>query len=198
MIPRMFHRVVPEVVPDRFEEFWERFKRLHPGWEFVTWQDPLDPADWETGFLFDRCTAGAQLAGLVRLEVIWRYGGFYVDMDMEPLRSFEPLREHQCVFGTEGNGVLTDAIFGAEQHHPGIRACVDRFLRGFWHENPSMTGPLHTTHVLGGRPDVTVLEQKAFFPYLWTEPERAGEEFPDSFAVHRWNHSWKHWDHGSD
>jgi len=194
VIPKILHRVVPEEVPDRFEEFWQRFCAMHPDWEHLTWRDPLDPADWELGHLFDRCTAGAQLAGLVRLEVVWRHGGVYVDMDMEPLRPFDDLLAHQCFFGTEGNGVLTDAVFGAERHHPGIRACVDRFLDGFWHPSPSVTGPLHTTAVLGNRADVTVLPQHIFFPYLWTEPERADEEFPDSYAVHRWNHSWKDWD----
>lgn len=193
MIPRIFHRVVPEVVPARFEAFWERFQELHPGWEFITWRDPLDSTDWELGFLHERCTAGAQLAGLVRLEVIWRHGGVYVDMDTEPLRSFEPLLDNECFFGTEDGVILTDAIFGAMQGHGGIRACIDRFLNGFWHPNPSVTGPRHTTAVLSGRPDVTVLPKDAFYPYLWTEPERADEEFPNSYALHRWNHSWKDW-----
>ncbi|HEY7821342.1 MAG TPA: glycosyltransferase [Acidimicrobiia bacterium] len=193
MIPRIFHRVVPEVVPARFEAFWERFQELHPGWEFTTWRDPLDATDWELGFLHERCTAGAQLAGLVRLEVIWRHGGVYVDMDTEPLRSFEPLLDNECFFGTEDGTILTDAIFGAVAGHRGIRACIDRFLNGFWHPNPSNTGPRHTTDVLSGRPDVTVLPKDAFYPYLWTEPHRAGEEFPNSYALHRWNHSWKDW-----
>jgi mannosyltransferase OCH1-like enzyme len=193
VIPKILHRCVPEVVPDRYAEFWDRFCAMHPDWQHVTWQDPLNPDDWELGFLFDRCTAGAQLAGLVRLEVVWRFGGVYVDMDLEPLKPFDPLLEHKCFFGTEGGGILTDAVFGAEKSHLGIRQCIDRFRDGFWHPNPSVTGPRHTTVVLGGRPDVTVLPQEAFFPYLWTEPERANEEFPNSYAVHRWNHSWKDW-----
>jgi hypothetical protein len=69
VIPKILHRCVPEVVPDRYAEFWDRFCAMHPDWQHVTWQDPLNPDDWELGFLFDRCTAGAQLAGLVRLEV---------------------------------------------------------------------------------------------------------------------------------
>ena len=193
MIPKILHRCVPAEVPERYAKFWVGFQRLHPEWEFRTWQDPLDPDDWELGFLFDRCTAGAQLAGLVRLEVIWRHGGVYVDMDMEPLKALDPLLSHECWFGTEDGVILTDAVFGAEQGHPGIRACIDKFLDGFWNPNPSNTGPRHTTAVLSGRPDVTVLPKDAFFPYIWTEPERAGEEFPDSYAVHRWNHSWKDW-----
>ena len=29
-----------------------------------------------------------------------------------------------------------------------------------------------------------------FYPYTWEEPERAGEPFPDSYAVHHWSLSW--------
>lgn len=191
MIPRVLHRVVPEVVPDRFEEFWVRWSALHPDWELRTWRDPLDPDDWELGRLHARCTAGAQLAGLVRLEVVYRYGGVYVDMDTEPVRPFDELLDHQCFIGTEGNGVLTDAVFGAERHHPGIRACIDLLVDGYWSPNPSDTGPLLTTRMLSGRSDVTVLPQAAFYPYLWHEDEV--DPGPGTYAVHRWNHSWKGW-----
>lgn len=191
MIPRILHRVVPEVVPDRFEEFWGRWRELHDGWELMTWQDPIDPADWELGWLHGRCTAGAQLAGLMRLEVVYRFGGVYVDMDLEPVRPFDELLDHRCFIGTEGNGVLTDAVFGAERHHPGIRACIDLLASGFWSRNPSETGPLLTTRMLSGRDDVTVLPQAAFYPYLWHEAEV--EPGPGTYAIHRWNHSWKAW-----
>jgi hypothetical protein len=34
-------------------------------------------------------------------------------MDLEPLKPFDPLLVHKCFFGTEGGGILTDAVFGA-------------------------------------------------------------------------------------
>lgn len=193
MIPRIFHRVVPEVVPDRFEEYWLAFQVLHPDWDFYTWRDPLNPQDFELSYLWDRCTAGAQLAGLVRLEVVWQYGGVYVDMDFEPVRSFNDLLGEQLFIGTEDGVVLTDALFGARPGHAGLRAAIDAFHEGFWSPNPSHTGPLHTTAHLRGRSDVTVIAKDCFYPYLWTEPHRADETFTESYAVHRWNHSWKNW-----
>jgi hypothetical protein len=51
VIPKILHRCVPEVVPDRYAEFWDRFCAMHPDWQHVTWQDPLNPDDWELGFL---------------------------------------------------------------------------------------------------------------------------------------------------
>lgn len=193
MIPPIFHRVVPADVPPQFDAWWRRFQQLHPRWLFVTWQDPLDPTAFELSWLWDRCTAGAQLAGLVRLEVVWRFGGVYVDMDFEPRRPFDPLLDNQLFIGTEDGTVLTDAVFGAEARHPGLRAAIDAFHNGFWSPNPSVTGPLHTTAHLRGRDDVTVVPTDRFYPYLWIEPERASEPFPDAYAIHRWNHSWRNW-----
>lgn len=193
MIPKVLHRTVPEDVPARFEEFWQQWCDMHPDWQTFTWQDPLDPADWELGHLFQRCKTGAQLAGLVRLEVVYRIGGVYVDMDMEPLRPIDDLCDNECFVGDELCGVLPDAMFGAVPGHPGIGTCIERLLQGFWSNNPSDTGPRLFHVVLSGRNDVTVLPKNALYPYSWTEPERAGEDFPDSYAVHRWNNSWKDW-----
>lgn len=193
MIPKIFHRVVPEDVPAQFECWWQKFQQLHPEWRFITWQDPLDPQQFELSHLWDKCTAGAQLAGLVRLEVVHRFGGVYVDMDFEPIKPFDPLLNNQLFIGTEDGTVLTDAVFGAEPNHPGLASAINAFINGYWSNNPSETGPLHTTAHLSGRDDVTVLPTELFYPYLWTEPQRANESFPDAYAVHHWNHSWRNW-----
>jgi mannosyltransferase OCH1-like enzyme len=193
VIPRILHRVVPLEVPPLFDEWWGQWKALHRGWGYATWRDPLNPDEWELGPLFERCATGAQLAGLVRLEAVWRMGGVYVDMDMEPQLPIDDLLDNACFIGTEDGAILTDAMFGATRNHPGIRACMDRLLNGYWSDNPSDTGPRLTTDVLRGRSDVTVLDREAFYPYSWEEPHLAAEAFPNSYAIHRWNHSWKDW-----
>ena len=129
-------------MPDRFEAFWEQAQRLHAGWEFRTWQIPLEPRDFELGHKFGQCTSGAQLAGLVRLEVLWRYGGVYVDMDIEPLRPFDDLLRLPGFVGTEDGAVLTDALLAAEPGHPGFRACIDDYLTPLW--RPVRLRPAHT------------------------------------------------------
>ena len=38
----------------------------------------------------------------------------------------------------------------------------------------------------------TAIAKEAFYPYSYTEPERASEAFPDAYVVHRWGHtSWR-------
>jgi hypothetical protein len=74
VIPKILHRCVPEVVPDRYAEFWDRFCAMHPDWQHVTWQDPLNPDDWELGFLFEplHCRGAAGWASPTRGRVAVR------------------------------------------------------------------------------------------------------------------------------
>lgn len=101
MIPRILHRVVPEHTTADVETFWQRFREMHPTWELRTWRDPLNSEEFELGHLFGRCRRGAELADVVRLEVLHRYGGIYVDSDCEPWRPLDPLLHHSFFIGTE-------------------------------------------------------------------------------------------------
>jgi mannosyltransferase OCH1-like enzyme len=166
---------------------------MHPGWEMVTFRDPLDPADWPiTGHLHAECEAGAQLAGLVRLEAVWQMGGFYIDSDVQPLRSFEPLRQFGCVAGYEDDEWIADAVFGAEAHHPAIGAALSRVLTLSMHDGPSATGPRNLTHALRDRDDVTLLLPVAFYEVGYKERDQLATRTPspDAYARHWWAGSW--------
>lgn len=194
VIPRTFHRVVPHPVPDVFDGYWQRFQDLHPDWEFKTWQDPIDPDGFELGGLFDRCNSGAQLADLVRIEVVYRFGGVYVDMDVEPFKAFDDLPDRSFWVAAQGDGQLCNAVFAAEPQHPALRALMDDLI-GSWPEgNPTNTGPALFTRILSARPDVMIMPPYYFYPYGWSEKDRAMGPFTGSYAAHRWNHSWAGWD----
>lgn len=194
VIPAVLHRVVPEQSPPECEAWWERFGELHPGWALLTHRDPLDPVEWPlTSARWKDCTSGAQLAGLVRLEALWSMGGVYVDQDVEPYRSFEPLRACRAFAAWEDRRVVPDAVLGAEPEHPAIGECLrlalERVEKGAW-----VSGPGVTTEVLPGRDDVLVLPPGAFYPYHYTEKERRDEDHasaqPWAFSVHHWFASW--------
>lgn len=208
MIPHRLIRCVPQLPPDWAEANWERWQDLNPGWEFVTIADPIDPTWFPVlGHLHRYATSGAQLAGMVRLEEVWTSGGVYCDMDMEPLRPLARLLERvdagQAFIGTEDGVHLTDAMFGAPAAHPGLLLCMSRVLdlyHGHEHEGEALpsaqaTGPLTTTVVLSGRPDVVVLPQPVLYPYSYLERHRRHEDFaatsPESIAVHHWAFSWE-------
>lgn len=194
-IPRILHRVVPKVSPATAEVWWAEFGRMHPDWRLLTHRDPLIAAEWPlTSPHWRKVANGAQLADLVRLEALLRWGGVYVDQDVQPVRSFEPLLPLQAFAAWEDERCIPNAILGARPGHPAIRQCLDlaikRMRLGTW-----QAGPWVTTKVLPGREDVLVLPPQAFYDVYYQDPERdtkmiAQKPAPWTFARHHYWGSW--------
>jgi hypothetical protein len=197
-IPPVLHRVVPEHTSAEVERWWDRFADLHPDWELRTWRDPLDPAEWpDTAHKWEACSTGAQLADLVRLEALLRFGGIYVDSDVEPWRAFDELLPLSAFAAWEDHRTVPNAVMGAVPGHPAIRECLDlalsRIPGDVWPAGPGVT-----TEVLVGRRDVILLPPSAFYPVHYRDPERDAKMAdpmtrklnPWAFGLHHYAGSW--------
>lgn len=194
MIPLTLHRTVPADTTDQVEAWWQTAQEHHPKWSHVTWRDPLDPIKFpRTSEHWARCGTGAQRAGLIRLEVLWHYGGIYIDSDVEVLRPFDELTRLEGFAAWEDHQCIPDAVLGFRPRHPAVDLmlsyAVDRIDIGAW-----ASGPGVTTEVLSARPDVLVLPPGAFYPVHYTEKQLcatdARRDAPWVFAVHHWAGSW--------
>lgn len=196
-IPRILHRVVPELLDPRAEGWWREFEVMHPDWTLMTHRDPLDPADWpETSPYWDKVANGAQLADLVRLEALLRWGGIYVDQDVQPFRPLDPLLPLQAFAAWEDERCVPNAVMGAVPAHPAIRECLDlaieRLPRGTWEAGPGVT-----TKVFPGRSDVLLFPPGSFYEVHYRDPDRdramAGfnpRRHPWAFVLHHYWGSW--------
>lgn len=202
MIPRTFHRIwlgarSGDPIPERFETYWERFQEFHPNWDFRTWDDP-DEFDWiiDRG-VYDRATTHAGRSDVLRYELMYRYGGVYVDTDVEPLRPFDELLDDDRPFaGWENNRLICITVLGSAPKHPAFEAVLDFLPR--WaptqrSNRPNyQTGPEPFTRIWRRRPDVRLLPREAFYPVGWWEKHLLGGPYPpESYAVHHWNAGWK-------
>ena len=81
----------------------------------------------ENQALFDRATSYARKADIARYEVIRRFGGVYLDTDMECLRPIDELITEDVSFfaGREASGFINISIFGAS---PSIRCWIRLLL----------------------------------------------------------------------
>jgi mannosyltransferase OCH1-like enzyme len=204
MIPRRLIRTVPEVTDPQVDLWWAKACDMHPSWHHMDLRDPLDHQQFPTtASLWRRCSSGAQVAGLIRLEALYRFGGIYVDSDLELWRSLEPLLPVSCFASYEDPGVIPDFVLGSEPGHPAIKACLDlavgrvREPEGDWRTSgPWGTGPGVTTTVLAGRHDVLLLPPACFAPYHYSDKDtvdvtQVRAENPWSFGAHHWAHSWR-------
>lgn len=193
-IPRILHRVVPEERNAQSDAWWARFAELHPDWEQVTHRDPLDPADWPlTAPHWSKAANGAQFADLIRLEALLRFGGVYVDQDVEPLRTMDALLPLSAFAAWEDERSVPNAVMGATPDHPAVKACLDLMISRLPGET-WQAGPGVLTTVLPGRSDVLLLPPGSFYPYHYQEKHRRGEDFrktqPWAFVAHHWWGSW--------
>lgn len=203
MIPRRLIRTVPTETSDEVEGFWAAAIDLHPEWDHVTLRDPLDPSQFpRTSPHWPRCSSGAQLAGLVRLEAVWTHGGVYIDSDVECYRPMDDLLVLGCFAGWEDDQTVPDAVFGATAGHPALDACLELAIGRLYSDSADWrdgagawsTGPGVFTAVLPNRDDVTLFGPDAFYPYHYTERDRRHEDHrsrvPTAYAAHHWHGSW--------
>jgi hypothetical protein len=195
MIPNRILRTVPEVTSPQVDDWAVRLAHLHPGWEIITFRDPLDPDDWPlTAAAWASCVSGAQRAGLIRLEALWRFGGIYVDSDVEPFAPFDQLRACHAFATWEDDQTIPDFVLGAEPGHPAMGRCLELALDRIG-DGPWASGPGVTTEVMRGRSDVMLLPPSVFAPVHYTARRdlpayAAGPKPPWNLAMHRWFGSW--------
>lgn len=193
-IPKRFHRiwVGPRPLPREADELWAGFRALHPDWELTTWTEPIDTADYELGRLFRSCQHPAQVADLLRIELLWRHGGVYVDVDCEAVRPFDSLLRLALFIGAY-KGEMQNAVIGSVPRHPGLRVVMDALLEHRVLPPTAVnetTGPVMLTRLLARRSDVTVLPKEAFFPWTWDEVPDRSMITDATYAVQHWTLSW--------
>jgi len=198
---KTFHRIwIPrdaeDTIPEKFEEFWARLQELHPDWKFRTWDDP-SKIKMQNRAEFDAATTAAGKADVLRYEILFRFGGCYIDTDVEPLRSFDELLADERPFvAWEDANLLCPTVMGAPKGSPAVRALLDALPLWFAahpNDQPNMqTGPYFLTEQWRFREDVRRLPPITFYPIPWWEKERIGGPYPaESYSAHHWAAGWK-------
>lgn len=174
-IPRILHRiwVGTEPMPDDFAAFGEEWSRMHPDWEHHLWTEENLPADLERREILDTSRIPAERADLLRYELLWRFGGVYVDADMEPLKPLDPLLEGRDFFiGDLKPGRVNNAVIGAAKGHP-IAEGAMREAKVMTYTDAKdapveeikvSTGPRFLDTVVERFPAVTRLAPETFYP----------------------------------
>lgn len=148
MIPkRIIQTWKTKEIPREFRSYHKRLRKLNPDYEFLLFTDEevIDFVENEYPQYFDAFNALPEFickTDLFRLLAVYKLGGIYLDLDVNPLRSFDDLCEHECVFpsgGPELNAYFAAEFgmlekigqyaFAARAGHPFLIACVENICR---------------------------------------------------------------------
>jgi hypothetical protein len=139
-------------------------------------------------------------ADVVRYELLWLFGGVYVDVDFEALAPVDPLLgpDVGCFAAWEvQDRWIANAVMGAVPAHPFIGRLVDKLPRSAVRlkgQTPNrLSGPQYLTRAYRRHPHgVTVFDQRLFYPYLYSDLGGVKSEPPwpaDAVSVHHWNNA---------
>lgn len=131
MIPKIIHYcwLSKDPIPIQFEEYLESWKLHLPDYEFLLWNFEnfdIDKSIWVKEAYEDKKYAFA--ADYIRLYAIYNYGGIYLDLDVELLKSFDPFLHLTSMICYEKQGNLPEmAVFGAEKNSEWVKACLSYY-----------------------------------------------------------------------
>ncbi|KAM3198893.1 putative protein isoform X1 [Capsicum annuum] len=173
------------------------------------WIDSLMKGNIDTG----EVSLGQNLSNLLRLGLLYKFGGIYLDTDVIVLKSFGKLRN---VIGAQTIDVetrnwsrLNNAVMIFDKRHPLLYKFIEEFALTFDGNKWGHNGPYLVSRVVsrvGGRDgyNFTVLPPMAFYPVDWNRigslflgpknethskwlPLKLKQIQSESLAVHLWN-----------
>ncbi len=125
-IPKILHQFWHGgPMPEKYKQLTEEWKTLHPDWTVMLWDEKaVADFDLTNRWMYENMVNPSAKSDVVRYEVVYAYGGVYVDTDFLPCKSLNDLLHLDLFAGIVGSydGTLKDAetclapsIFGASQ-----------------------------------------------------------------------------------
>lgn len=204
-IPRIIHycwfggKPKPQLVL-RCIESWKQFC---PDYEIIEWnEDNFDTHS--NAFIEDAYQAEkwAFVSDYARAIGLLRYGGIYLDTDMEALQPFDPLLVHSFFAGFETKDTIAAGIIGCEKENDVIRRYTEYYQGASFYKNGKqtmMTSPVVLTELLlekglklNGKKQCAsgcmVYPKNVFYPtgIEWVR----GRYGSNTIAVHHYMNSW--------
>ncbi len=208
-IPKIIHQIwIGKCVPPVFIAFRESWLACHPDWEYRLWtQKDIAHLNLKNRAYIEKTGNPGEKSDLMRYEILYQYGGVYIDMDFECLRSLDPLhymydfyigiQPLDCEFVQLGIGII-----GSVPRHPILKKCIDNIAQQ-WHnigpeDVPERTGPIHFTKIFMEyvkKNDDTIdvaLPAHYFYPLGCREFQLKKNDWQKmgSFGVHHWAKTW--------
>ncbi|HFU5879312.1 glycosyltransferase family 32 protein [Enterococcus durans] len=185
-------------IPESVARCIESWKKYCPEYTIMRWDEKsFDVSAYKFTSEAYKKRKWAFVSDFARLKVVDEYGGFYLDTDVELLRSLDPLTKLRGFMGLESFDCIASGLcFGAEKGNKHIKALLDIY-RNFDYQEISC-GKITTTYfrTIGFQYKNTIQELDHFhiFPTEYFCPQLPGTRkirtTENTYSVHYYNASW--------
>ncbi len=182
MIPKIIHYcwLSGDPVPAKLQRYMDTWKKRLPDYEFMLWDKSrfdIDSCKWVRQAYDAKKYAFA--ADYIRFYALYHFGGIYLDMDVQVLKSYNPFLELHTMVGYEDRSDLLEvATFGAEKGLPWLKTIMEYYEKNdFVYDNDSMSKILCPPLV------TRVLAEQGYHIVNVASLEEALKIKEDSFAI---------------
>jgi mannosyltransferase OCH1-like enzyme len=200
VIPKIIHycwfgKGEPSVLSQRCMASWQK---VMPGFELRLHDETNTQFNTPLLEYLYRQKSWAFLSDYIRLRALHEEGGIYLDVDVEVMRSFEPLLKYKLFLGYESRGRLNSSVLGSRSCEPFLRHCMNFMDQRFAHKRPYRIAPEVMTEVYAKHPEnVICLNEEYFYPYNPHDNDRrprtleAADITENTYAIHHWQKQWR-------
>ncbi len=185
MIPKIIHQIWigPKEPPTKPMDTW---KDLNPDFEYIWWNEEefiKRDMKFECQNRIDEMQEINGKADIIRWEILYKYGGVFLDADsicIEPVDDL--LMSQKCFAGYEHEklrpGLIATGTMGFPPKHPLVKGCIDFMIENPIHTNMAWitVGPGLLTRMYDTRKynDLKIFPSYYFLPIHHTKREYCG------------------------
>lgn len=227
MIEKFIHRLWlgPDTMPEEYAEYGRQWQQMNPDWTLLEWTYKnidlgamINRNSWDIAEMTAKAqipmdhqrAVAVQRADILSYELVYRFGGVYLNTDIQPIRPLDELveqtgeRAFACYEGEyNGRRYLVNAVLGGPKKHPFWKACIEdlpiRFFNSFGAPMETTTGPHLVTDIFErGWPEdqFVALDEYYFNPVHFGDIETGGDasdrvewaKEQGAYGLHHWGH----------
>jgi mannosyltransferase OCH1-like enzyme len=208
-IPKIIHQIwIGDEFPEELKGFQQSIKDFHPDWHYQLWtQDDIEHLNFVNKDLINLAQNPAEKSDLMRYELLYKFGGVYLDADCQMLQPLDMLHYmYDFYIGIQpldtGIVQLGIGVIGSKPQHPILKKCIELVGRNYL--NPQLsdcltarTGPIHFTRIFvkyankNNTLDIA-LPAHYFYPLGSTKTQLHNDHWRSigSFTIHHWAKTW--------
>ena len=176
-IPKIIHQIwLGGKLPEKYEKLTKTWKDKNPDWQYFLWTDDnISELNIINKDKFLKANNPGMKSDILRYEVLYQYGGIYVDTDFQCLSSFDKFLNLDFFTGIAYNTTveLYIGLIGCIPKHKIIEDCIlnmKSVREGNWEEIFNSTGTYYFTrnfinNITENSENIVAFPPSYFYPF---------------------------------
>ena len=188
-------------IPDIYIDYIESWIKNHSDYKFCFWNDDNIPILINQKY-YDDAKTYAMKADILRYELLYFFGGIYVDTDFLCIKNINNLIvKYDGFSGYESDKYIAIGLMGFKKHDSMLFNIIKNIPYNIItncdnnKSIPELTGPIYFTKMWNtySNNKYHSFSQKYFYSYTFEDKEHKKKFIIDdnTYAIHTWGYSWK-------